>query len=65
MQKPEELELVGRAVHGDENAFQALYWRHHPQISSIVSRRVRDRDDAQDLVQTVFIRAFTSLRSFV
>ena len=64
MQTPGEQDLVGRAVEGDGDAFQTLYRRHHPQVRSIVGRRVRDRDDAQDLVQTVFIRAFTNLGSF-
>ena len=61
---PGEQDLVGRAVHGDGEAFQTLYHRHHPQIRSIVGRRVRDRDDAQDLVQAVFVRAFTNMRGF-
>jgi RNA polymerase sigma-70 factor (ECF subfamily) len=64
MPRSGETDLVGRAVRGDREAFQTLYRKHHPQVCSIVSHRVRDRDDAQDLVQTVFVRAFTNLRSF-
>ena len=59
-----EQDLVGRAVHGDNDAFQTLYHKHHPQVRNIVSRRVRDGDEAQDLIQTIFVRAFTNLKSF-
>ena len=64
MQRPGEQDLVGRAVRGDERAFETLYRRHHPQIHNIVGRRVRDRDDQQDVVQTVFIRAFSNLHRY-
>jgi RNA polymerase sigma-70 factor (ECF subfamily) len=64
MRQMAEQELIGRAVKGDEDAFRALYDRHHPQVHSIISRRVRDGDDTRDLVQTVFVRAFSNLRSF-
>ena len=64
MQQPGEQELIGRAVRGDREAFEVLYHRHHRQVQSIVRRRVRDRDDAQDLVQTVFVRAFRNMHGF-
>ncbi len=64
MQLPGEKDLIGKAAGGDHDAFEALYRAHHPQIHSIVSRRVRDGDDARDLVQTVFIRALRNLPKF-
>ena len=64
MQKPGDQELVGRAVRGDEKAFQTLYHTYHPQVRNVVTRRIRDWDDQQDLVQTAFVRAFRNLHSF-
>lgn len=64
MTHQEQLELVRRALEGDQNAFTALYERFRPYVVSAVRRRIHDVDAQDDLIQTTFIRAFEALHTF-
>jgi RNA polymerase sigma-70 factor (ECF subfamily) len=55
--------LVGRARFGDADAFATLYRRYLPRIYDFVYRRVDSRESAEDLTQTIFLRALDSLDS--
>ena len=52
---------IDRALAGEEEAFWVLYRTQIPRVRATVARFVRDWDEAEDLVQVVFIRAFRSL----
>ena len=56
--------LIERALAGDGSAFEALYWRHRPRVRATVARFVRHPDEAEDLVQVVFMKAFLGLMGF-
>ena len=56
--------LIEQALAGDGLAFEALYWRHHPRVRATVARFVRYPDEAEDLVQVVFMKAFMGLMGF-
>jgi RNA polymerase sigma-70 factor (ECF subfamily) len=60
----EDLELVRRFKNGDESAFDQLVRNHRPRIFAVLYRLVRNREDANDLSQDVFIRVFRSLSKF-
>ncbi len=51
------------AVNGDTVAFERLYRRHVPRIHS-VARWLMGREDVDDALQEVFIRAWEKLSSF-
>lgn len=53
--------LVARARRGDRAAFGTLYDRLHPTVWGYVSRRVPNRQDAEDLVSRVFARLLEHL----
>lgn len=59
-----DLELVMRVQGGDPSAFGELIDRHQRAVYGIVSRMVSSRDDADDLVQDVFISAFNAIGNF-
>jgi len=59
--RPEAL-LVDRIADGDEEAFNELYRMFAPMVHGIVLSRV-PRDEADDVVQEVFIAAFRSIGS--
>ena len=59
-----EDELVTRSRNGDSQAFSDLVERHHVRIYQTVYSMVRNRDDADDLVQDVFLKAYRNLASF-
>lgn len=54
-------ELVRTAVGGDVQAFAELSRRYRGQYSRFAVRMVGSRDDAEDVLQSAFIRAYRSL----
>ncbi|MEW6356071.1 MAG: sigma-70 family RNA polymerase sigma factor [Planctomycetota bacterium] len=64
-EKPvEDTELVERCKRGDRAAYDELMRRHQDRIFNLVYRCVGDREDASDIAQEVFIRAFRAMRGF-
>lgn len=59
-----EKELVNKAKHGDQFAFEQLVYRYDRSVLSIAMRFVNDPDDAKDIYQEVFIRVFKGLKNF-
>lgn len=59
-----DLSLVLRTQAGDVSAFGELIERHQRTVYGIVSRMVSSRDDADDLVQDVFVSAYRAIGSF-
>jgi RNA polymerase sigma-70 factor (ECF subfamily) len=57
--------LVGKAVEGDADAFEALVRRHRVRIYRIALRIVGNSDDAQDVTQDVLIQLWGSLAGFL
>jgi RNA polymerase sigma-70 factor (ECF subfamily) len=62
--EPDDRELVALAKSGDVGAYELLMRRHHRKISGLVYNMTGNKEDAEDLVQDVFLKAFTSLRFF-
>src|SRR5438132_10957846 len=59
-----DIELVERYLAGDVSAFDEIMIRYERQIYRVCYRFVENRDDAKDLAQDVFIKAFEHLSSF-
>jgi RNA polymerase sigma-70 factor (ECF subfamily) len=56
--------LVVAAKNGDEEAMETLFRRHQQKILRIVLRYARVREDAEDIVQQSFQKAFVYLHKF-
>jgi RNA polymerase sigma-70 factor, ECF subfamily len=56
--------LVAAAKRGDELAFETLVRRHRPRIFALALRYARVREDAEDIVQQTFQKAFVYLHRF-
>ncbi|HEX5314583.1 MAG TPA: RNA polymerase sigma factor RpoE [Gammaproteobacteria bacterium] len=56
--------LVARAKTGDQAAFNALVIKYQQRIVKLVSRYIRDPEEALDVSQEVFIRAYRAIGSF-
>jgi RNA polymerase sigma-70 factor (ECF subfamily) len=59
-----DLATVGRARNGDADAFRALVERHSRSVFRLVYRMTGNEQDAEDLVQETFIKAFKNLKGF-
>ena len=57
----DEARWVNRAKAGDAAAFEALFQHYERQIYGFIYRMMGNPDDANDLTQDVFIRAFRAL----
>jgi RNA polymerase sigma-70 factor (ECF subfamily) len=57
----DEAAWVERAKQGDQTAFEAIFQRYERQIYSFIYRMMGDPDDAYDLTQDCFIKAFKAL----
>src|SRR5262245_56818342 len=59
-----DAELVERYLAGDTAAFDEIMLRYERQIYRVCYRFVDNREDAMDLAQEIFIKAFEHLPSF-
>src|SRR6266481_747991 len=57
-------ELVAAAKNGDELGFESLAKRHQRRIFAVAFRYTRVREDAEDIVQETFRKAFVHLQKF-
>lgn len=57
-------ELVEIALRGDKKAFEALVIRYQHGIINYIHRMILDMDEAMDLAQEVFIKAYFSLSTY-
>jgi len=59
-----DLELAARCRAGDASAFEELYRQHARRLFSLVVRMIGSVDDAEDLLQEVFLQAHRKLSGF-
>jgi RNA polymerase sigma factor RpoE len=60
----EEMDLVKRARKGDLAAYDDLVRRYQERIYATIYHMTSNHEDANDLAQEAFIKAFQALRSF-
>ena len=56
--------LVDRVQQGDKAAFDILVLKYQHKIVKLVMRYVRDAEEAQDVAQEAFLKAYRALPSF-
>jgi RNA polymerase sigma-70 factor (ECF subfamily) len=59
-----DVELVRRAANGEVEAYEQLYREHVGRVFGLCLRMTRDRGEAEELVQDVFVRVWEKLGSF-
>jgi RNA polymerase sigma-70 factor, ECF subfamily len=64
LEKLADLELVERVKLGDKSAFSSLVIRHQRGLLRLGLRFVKDLDQAEDIVQEAFIKAYEKLSTF-
>lgn len=62
--REEERHLVNRAQDGDLSAYDELIRRHQERIYATLYHMTSNHEDANDLAQEAFIKAFKALKSF-
>jgi RNA polymerase sigma-70 factor (ECF subfamily) len=60
----EDLCVIARYEEGDRGAFDELVRKYQRPLYAMLYRMVSDHDDASDLLQKAFVKAFTGLSGF-
>ena len=60
----QDVALVVKAQKGDLDAFDALTLRHRERLMSVIYNMTSNREDAADLTQEAFVKAFRSIGRF-
>jgi RNA polymerase sigma-70 factor, ECF subfamily len=64
MSHADDRALVDACLGGDKTAFDVLVERHRKQVYQVCYRFVGNHEDASDLAQDVFVRAYRALGTF-
>jgi RNA polymerase sigma-70 factor (ECF subfamily) len=64
MSKTDDTDLIERCRTGDREAFQALLLEYEKPVFNAAYRMLNSRDDAQDVMQTVFLKVFENIDQF-
>ena len=64
MKTEDDQTLVVRCRNGDRAAFGALVVRYQKPVYNAALRMLRDPEDARDVTQTTFLKAFARLEDF-
>jgi RNA polymerase sigma-70 factor (ECF subfamily) len=57
-------ELVELCIHGDKQAYAHLFERHNRMVFNFAYRVLGNAEDAEDVLQEVFLRAYLALSRF-
>lgn len=61
---PDEADVVGRARAGERDAFEQLVRRYADRLYAVVLRLVADADEAEEITQETFMRAWRGIGRF-
>ncbi len=62
--KEEEFEIIQKILGGEVNHFEILQRKYQKPLTLLITRMIHNAEDAQDLVQETFIKAYNNLRFF-
>ena len=64
MGKPDDTDLVRASMKGDQTAFETLLVRYEKPVFNAAYRMLNNVEDARDVTQTVFLKAYERLDGF-
>src|SRR5580693_4586725 len=59
-----DTEIISRVLKGDQQIFAQLVERYRNYVFTLVLRMVEGREDAEEVAQDVFVKAYRSLADF-
>jgi RNA polymerase sigma-70 factor (ECF subfamily) len=64
MDNRDEVQIIQRILEGDTNRFSFLLNRYSGNIYSLIARIIPSKEDAEELTQDTFLKAFKKLDTF-
>src|SRR5437763_12324183 len=62
--EPNDTDVIAHVLKGDQQAYSVLVERYQNYVFTIVLRYVKTREDAEEVSQDVFVKAYRSLADF-
>ncbi|HEY9533431.1 MAG TPA: sigma-70 family RNA polymerase sigma factor [Mucilaginibacter sp.] len=62
--KLSDIELINKTIAGDQSAYADLVKRHQRFVFTLAMRFTKSREDAEEVAQDCFVKAYRSLDSF-
>ncbi|MFI5156029.1 MAG: RNA polymerase sigma factor [Chitinophagales bacterium] len=59
-----DTDIIGRVIKGEQNLFTALVERYQNYVFTLVLRFTDSREDAEEISQDIFVKAYRSLADF-
>lgn len=60
----DDSDLIAAALRGDRSAFEGLVWRYQDRLYAAMVQVTNSPEEAEDVVQDAFVRAFLKLDTF-
>jgi len=57
-------EIISKVLKGEQNAYAELVSRYQAYVFTLVLRMIKSREDAEEIAQDVFVKAYRSLADF-
>ncbi|MBK7096875.1 MAG: sigma-70 family RNA polymerase sigma factor [Saprospiraceae bacterium] len=64
MGSTEDIILIEKTLSGDLNSFEQIVRKYNSIVFTLALRILKNREEAEETAQDVFLKAFKSLRSF-
>lgn len=58
------MDIISQVLKGDQQAYSILVERYRDYVFTIVLRYVKSREDAEEVAQDIFVKAYRSLADF-
>lgn len=62
--EPTDSELIAAVLKGDAASFEPLVVKYQPRVFATARRYARRESEIEDIVQEIFLKAFSKLKSF-
>lgn len=61
---PSDIEIISAVLNGNQQAYAHIVQRHKAFVFTIVLRYIKSREDAEEVAQDVFVKAYRALADF-
>lgn len=62
--EPNDIDVIARVLTGDHQSYAVLVERYRNFVFTIVLRYIKSREDAEEVAQDVFVKAYRSMADF-
>jgi RNA polymerase sigma factor (sigma-70 family) len=61
---PSDIEIISAVLNGNQQAYAQIVERHKTFVFTLVLRYIKSREDAEEVAQDIFVKAYRALADF-